>query len=99
MQIIEIEVAYAEPDRAVVKSYRLTVPATIRDALRLAAEDPGFAGIPVEGVPVGVFGSVASPDRPLCDGDRVEIYRPLAADPKAARRQRARQRANKSGRS
>ncbi len=91
MQIIEVEVAYAEPDRAVVKSYRLTVPATIRDALRLAAEDPGFAGIPVEGVPVGVFGSVTTPDRPLCDGDRVEIYRPLAADPKAARRARVRE--------
>ncbi len=91
MDVVEIEVVYAEADRAVHRTYRLTVPATIQDALRLAAADPGFAGIGLDGATVGVFGSVASADRPLCEGDRVEIYRPLAADPKAARRARARE--------
>jgi len=39
---------------------------------------------------VGIFGKVVEEDAPLTDGDRVEIYRPLAADPKEARRRRAR---------
>jgi uncharacterized protein len=88
---IGIEVAYAEPDRAIVKSYRLAFPATIDDALRLAAADPEFAGIDFTGSAVGIFGRLATPTQVLADGDRVEIYRPLAADPKTARRARARE--------
>jgi len=88
---IGIEVAYAEPDRAVVKSYRLAPPATIDDALRLAAADPDFAGIDFAGSAVGIFGRLSTPGQVLADGDRVEIYRPLAADPKSARRARARE--------
>ena len=88
---IGIEVAYAEPDRAVVKSYRLAPPATIGDALRLAAADPDFAGIDFAGSAVGIFGRLSTPGQVLADGDRVEIYRPLAADPKTARRARARE--------
>jgi uncharacterized protein len=38
---------------------------------------------------VGVFGKLVTPDTRLRDGDRVEIYRPLIADPKEARRERA----------
>ena len=94
---IGIEVAYAEPDRAVVKTYRLVHPACVRDALLLAAEDPEFAGIDLVHCAVGIFGMSANPDRLLADGDRIEIYRPLAADPKSARRARAA--LSKSGRS
>jgi putative ubiquitin-RnfH superfamily antitoxin RatB of RatAB toxin-antitoxin module len=88
---IDIEVTYAEPRRAVVKAYRLTLPATIDDALRLAAADPDFAGIDFAGSAVGIFGRVSVLSQVLADGDRVEIYRPLTADPKAARRARARE--------
>ena len=42
--------------------------------------------------PIGIFGRVVAPDALLKDGDRVEIYRPLLADPKDARRTRARHR-------
>jgi uncharacterized protein len=88
---IGIEVTYAEPHRAVVKAYRLTLPATVGDALRLAAADPDFAGIDFAGSAVGIFGRVSALSQVLAAGDRVEIYRPLAADPKAARRARARE--------
>jgi putative ubiquitin-RnfH superfamily antitoxin RatB of RatAB toxin-antitoxin module len=88
---IGIEVTYAEPHRAIVKAYRLGAPATIDDALRLAAADPEFAGIDFAGLAVGIFGSVSALNRALADGDRVEIYRPLTADPKTARRARARE--------
>ena len=88
---IGIEVTYAEPHRAVVKTYRLGAPATVDDALRLAAADPEFAGIDFAGSAVGIFGRVSALSQLLSDGDRVEIYRPLTADPKAARRARARE--------
>jgi putative ubiquitin-RnfH superfamily antitoxin RatB of RatAB toxin-antitoxin module len=88
---IGVEVTYAEPHRAIVKAYRLAPPATIDDALRLAAADPEFAGIDFAGSAVGIFGRVAAQGQMLADGDRVEIYRPLAADPKSARRARARE--------
>jgi putative ubiquitin-RnfH superfamily antitoxin RatB of RatAB toxin-antitoxin module len=88
---IGIEVTYAEPHRAIVKAYRLSLPATIDDALRLAAADPDFAGIDFAGSAVGIFGRVSALSRALADGDRVEIYRPLTADPKTARRARARE--------
>ena len=88
---IGVEVTYAEPHRAIVKAYRLGAQATIDDALRLAAADPGFAGIDIAGSAVGIFGRVADKGQTLADGDRVEIYRPLTADPKSARRARARE--------
>ena len=83
-----IDVSYAEPLRAFVKTYRMTAPATVADALRQAAADPDFAGIDVLHKPVGIFGKIATHEEPLRDGDRVELYRPLAADPKIARRER-----------
>jgi hypothetical protein len=88
---IGIEVAYAELQRVIVKTYRLAPPATIEDALRLAAADADFAGIDVAGSAVGIFGRVSLRGQALVDGDRVEIYRPLATDPKSARRARARE--------
>ena len=88
---ILIEVVYAEPARALAKQYRLDAPATIADALRRAAADPDFHCVDVARAAVGVFGKAASADQGLNDGDRVEIYRPLVADPKIARRERAQQ--------
>jgi uncharacterized protein len=88
---LQIEVAYAEPERAVVKCYRLDPGASVADALRLAALDPDFTGVDLANAAVGLFGKLARPDQTLQPGDRLEIYRPLAADPKTARRARAKQ--------
>jgi putative ubiquitin-RnfH superfamily antitoxin RatB of RatAB toxin-antitoxin module len=87
---LQIEIAYAEPRRALVKGYQVEPGACVADALQLAALDPEFAGIDPLNRPCGIFGRAVRPDRLLKDGDRIEIYRPLAADPKAARRARAR---------
>ena len=86
-----VDVVYAEPQRELLRSYRLPSAATVADALRRAAADPAIAGIDLAAATVGVFGRVATPGQRLCDGDRVEIYRPLAQDPKNARRARARE--------
>jgi len=70
----------AYPDGAQARSVDLPAGATVRDALAAS----GF-----EGHAVGIFGKRVELDHRLADGDRVEIYRPLAMDPKEARRQRA----------
>jgi len=86
---ILVEVSYAEPLRAVVKTYRLVPPATVADVLQLAAADAAFSGVDIAHSQVGVFGRLVRRDQALGEGDRIEIYRPLAADPKSARRARA----------
>ena len=88
---LRVEVAYAEPQRAIVKSLRLAAGSRISDALRMAALDPDFAGVDLANAVVGIFGTLTRTDHPLQEGDRIEIYRPLAADPKAARRARAKE--------
>lgn len=61
--------------------------ATVREAL-------AASGLQIkEGEAVGVFGKRAAMDQPLAEGDRVEIYRPLAVDPKEGRRLRAKRKA------
>jgi len=84
-----VEVVCAWPERAVVKSLRLASRATVADALDLAQRDERFAGIDFEQAPVGIFGARAERQQRLRDGDRIEIYRALAVDPKSARRARA----------
>jgi putative ubiquitin-RnfH superfamily antitoxin RatB of RatAB toxin-antitoxin module len=87
--LLRIEIVYAQPQRSLVKLLSLPPGALLADALNLAALDEDFQGLDLASATLGIFGSVASRDRPLKDGDRIEIYRPLAAEPKLARRQRA----------
>jgi putative ubiquitin-RnfH superfamily antitoxin RatB of RatAB toxin-antitoxin module len=79
MAVLEVEVAQADPKA------RVLVPegSTVRDVL----EKSGL--LPLPRGKVGIFGRLVSPDTPVADGDRIELYRPLAADPKEARRRRA----------
>lgn len=88
---IAVEVVYALADRQ--KLLRLSVPRGT--SMREAAERSGiaafFPGLDVASAPMGIFGkAVPRPEeRVLEEGERVEIYRPLIADPKEARKQRA----------
>ena len=64
---------------------------TVGDALKAASADPDFSGIDIDPQAVGVYGKRARTEQVLAAGDRVEIYRALALDPKAARRARVKQ--------
>ena len=86
--MIRIEIVYAEPQRCVVRSLSVAQGAVIADALSLIAADPDFLGIDLSASALGIFGKVAHRDQQLKDGDRIEIYRPLAEEPKLARRNR-----------
>lgn len=90
-EFIRIEVVYAEPHRVLARCLELAVPARVADALAAAAADPLFAELDLVRASVGVFGQRVGPERLLEPGDRVEIYRPLAVDPRTARRARAAQ--------
>ena len=85
MAVLKVEVVLALPDASQCVSLELPSGSTVEDALTAAALE-----LP-DNFRLGVFGKVVPISTPLHDGDRVEIYRPLAIDPKEARRQRARQ--------
>jgi len=87
--MVEIEIVYAEPHRSIVKACRLPAGACVADAVAQAAADGDFVGIDWRHASIGIFGKLTPSDHPLKDGDRVEIYRPLACDPKIARRARS----------
>jgi uncharacterized protein len=87
--LIVVEVVYAEAHGARVKSLSLPQGATVAQALLLAAQDADLRGLDLSRAPLGIFGQRAQHDQVLQDGDRIEIYRPLAEDPKIARRRRA----------
>ncbi|MBD9443758.1 RnfH family protein [Pseudomonas sp. PDM04] len=89
--VIEIEVVYAAVDRQVLRSVSVPVGTTVRSALLSSGLGSEFAELNLVDCPVGVFGKViVDPDtRQVQAGDRLEIYRPLVADPKEVRRLRA----------
>jgi uncharacterized protein len=88
---LQVQVVYALPQGAIELELRLPPGATVADALAAAAADEKLRGLDLDSAAVGVFGVAVRRDRALEPGDRVEIYRPLAADPKAARRARVKE--------
>ena len=87
---LQVEVAYASPVRQWLMSVTVPENATVRDAITAAF----FLGLPMHDLPelagnVGVFARSCQLTDALKQGDRVEIYRPLIADPMAQRRNRA----------
>jgi len=76
-------------DRAIEIPLRLPRGATVSDALAQSGLAALHPELDVAAAPVGIFGRRVESKRALADGDRVEIYRPLVADPKTARRKRA----------
>lgn len=86
---MRITVAIALPGRQDVVEVELPDGAAVADALaaaRVVERFPEFSAA----TPVGVWSRRCDPTTRLRDGDRVEVYRPLQADPKAMRRARAR---------
>jgi hypothetical protein len=81
---LRVEVVRAWPDRSERRQLVLQEGATVRDAL-------AAVGVRAEHG-AAIYGRRVPLDTIVADGDRVEVLRPLAADPKEARRRRARQR-------
>lgn len=84
-----VEVAYAIPERQLLLSVEVAPGCTVAQAIEQSGIRDQFPGLVVEPTAVGVFSRKVAMNHVLQAGDRVEIYRPLIADPKEARRQRA----------
>jgi putative ubiquitin-RnfH superfamily antitoxin RatB of RatAB toxin-antitoxin module len=96
--MISVEVAYALPNKQTI--LRLDVPegTTALEAARLSGIAGQFEEIDLDNAKLGIFAKVVSPGQVVREGDRVEIYRPLIADPKEVRKARAaRARERRSG--
>ncbi|MFI8227102.1 MULTISPECIES: RnfH family protein [unclassified Pseudomonas] len=89
--VIEIEVVYAAVDRQVLRSVSVNAGVTVRAAVLASGIASEFPELNLAECPLGIFGKVvADPDTRVIEaGERIEIYRPLLADPKEVRRLRA----------
>ncbi|MRS92158.1 RnfH family protein [Enterobacteriaceae bacterium RIT714] len=86
---IAIEVAYALPEKQYLQRVKLEEGATVEDAIRASGLLELRSDIDLTKNKVGIYSRPVKLTDMLNDGDRVEIYRPLIADPKELRRQRA----------
>ncbi len=86
---ISVQVVYAMPDQQDVVSIKLPRGAVLRQALEACGLLQKYPEIDMENGRFGIFSRLTKLDTVLRDLDRVEIYRPLIADPKQVRRQRA----------
>ncbi|MFO1322122.1 MAG: RnfH family protein [Burkholderiales bacterium] len=87
---IRVHVVHALPARQATVEVMLSAGSTVRDAVDASGLAGRFDGITAGQSPVGIWGRPTVWDAVLREGDRVELYRPLLADPKDVRRKRAR---------
>ena len=95
-EAISVEVVYALPERYWCESLCLPPGASVADALARATCLAEIPGLEVDAGRIAVHGQRVTLQTLLADGDRIELLRPLAADPKDVRRRRAA--ATRSGR-
>jgi len=88
-ETLTVEVAYALPQRQTILELQVVPGTTAEQAIRASGILAQFPDIELENSKVGIFGKPCKLTDTLHDGDRVEIYRPLIADPKEIRKQRA----------
>ena len=86
---ISVEVAYALPDQQTIVALTVAADATLQEVIQASGLLDQFPDIDLKKNKVGVFGKLGKLTDTLHAGDRVEIYRPLIADPKEVRKQRA----------
>lgn len=86
---IQIEVIYALPEKQEIVRLRLPPTATLQQAIEASGLIGKYPEIDLSKGKFGIYSKLARLDTALRDRDRVEIYRPLIADPKEVRKQRA----------
>ena len=84
-----VEVAYALPHKQAIIEVEVPAGTTAVEAARQSGIAEKFEDIDLDNAKLGVFGNLVAPTQVLRAGDRVEIYRPLIADPKEVRKARA----------
>lgn len=87
--MLKVEVIYATPEQQEIITLSVQSGATIVQAIDQSGVLTKYPEIDLSDNKVGVFSQVKPLDYELKNGDRIEIYRPLIADPKAKRREQA----------
>ncbi|MFK8053334.1 MAG: RnfH family protein [Woeseiaceae bacterium] len=87
---LTIEIAYATAEQQLIKTFDVTPGTRVREAIITSEFDSSFPDIDLANCPVGIWGRVVGEDQVLSEGDRIEIYRTLAHNPREARRRLAR---------
>ena len=86
---INIEVVYARADAQILLKKEVAAGTTVMDAILASRLLEKCPGLDLAAHKLGIYGKLTKPDAVLRDKDRIEIYRPLIADPKEVRRRRA----------
>jgi len=89
LDTFQVEVVYAKPETQVIIPLTVTAEATVQQVIEQSKILGQFAEIDLQQSKVGIFGKLCKLETVVRAGDRVEIYRPLIADPKVVRQQRA----------
>lgn len=92
---IRIQICYATPQEQILLDLMVPRDTSIVEAIKLSQILARCPEMTLEQSKFGIFGKLKPTDTPLRNGDRVEIYRPLIADPMEARRRRAKKQAEK----
>ena len=96
---MRVSVAVALATRQEVIDLDLPANATVAEAIAAARLAQRFPGVDFSATRAGIWSRAAGGDERLREGDRVELYRPLKADPKQQRRNRARAKPSSRSRS
>lgn len=88
-EYLKISVAYVGTDGQALRALEVRTGTSVREAIEQCGLLDQFAEIDLDTNKVGIFGKLAKLDQAVEEGDRIEIYRPLIADPKTARKRRA----------
>lgn len=86
---LQVYLSYATPQREFIRQLKVDAGTTIEQAIRASGVLAEFPEIDLEAQPVGIYAKKKPLDTVLRERDRIEIYRPLVADPKDSRRRRA----------
>ncbi|MDE2118280.1 MAG: RnfH family protein [Betaproteobacteria bacterium] len=86
---INIEVVYALPHEQILLQLQIPQHTTVAEAIKLSGVMEKYPEIDLDKNKFGIYGKLTRADAVLRDKDRIEVYRPLLADPKEVRRKRA----------
>lgn len=88
-ETIEVQVCYASQQEIIVITLNVKIDSTIQDAIEMSQILLKCPEVDITVCKLGIFGKLKKLDAVVQQGDRVEIYRPLTADPMEARRRRS----------
>jgi putative ubiquitin-RnfH superfamily antitoxin RatB of RatAB toxin-antitoxin module len=85
---LQVRICYATPQLQVLRELKVPAGATVQQAIMQSGLLREHAAIDLTNCRVGIYGKLKELDTPVRDQDRIEIYRPLIADPMESRRRR-----------